>query len=72
MYQRNHIEAQEIKRRLNLMGIKFNIFKIFAVMGQVNLWAQKALADGKIDAQEAAELVAIICATLGIKAEIKL
>ena len=52
--------------------MKFNIFKIFMVMGAVSDWAQRALADGKIDAKEAAELVGIICSTLGLKAEIKI
>ena len=47
-------------------------WKVMAIMGAVSNWAQKALADGKIDAQEAGELVHAICEALGVKAEIKL
>ena len=45
--------------------------KIFSVMAAVSAWSSKAMADGKIDAKEAAELVEMICGALGVDAEIK-
>lgn len=48
------------------------MFKIMSIVGMINQWAGKALADGKIDAAEAGELIQMICTTLGVKCEIKL
>lgn len=47
-------------------------FKILMVTGAVTAWAQKALEDGKIDLEEAAELVRVICSALGVDAIINL
>lgn len=48
------------------------MFKIMSIIGVVNQWAGKALADGKIDAAEAGELILLICTTLGVKCDVKL
>jgi len=49
-----------------------NFFKIMAVVSAVSAWAQKALTDGKVDIDEAMELVRTIIGALGVNAEIKL
>ena len=43
------------------------IFKIFAVVATISAWAGKAMSDGKIDPDEAAELLLSICGVLGIE-----
>ena len=52
--------------------MNINYFGILGLVGKLMAWAQKALQDGKIDAQEAAELVAMIADVAGFKAEIQL
>lgn len=52
--------------------MKIGFFKIFAVVSAVGNWAGKAFADGRVDAAEAAELVAGIVGALGLPAELKL
>lgn len=47
------------------------IWKVLSVTAAVTSWASKALADGKIDADEIGELVKTICGIFGIKAEIQ-
>ena len=51
---------------------KIPFFKIFTVLAAVGSWATKALEDGKVDVDEAAELVSVICAALGVEAEVKI
>jgi len=42
------------------------IFKALALMGTISAWSDKALADGKITADEGAELILKVAATLGL------
>lgn len=49
-----------------------NFFKIMMAAGVFTEWAQKASADGKIDAAEVMELVTTMLQVLGIKAQVKL
>lgn len=49
-----------------------NWFKIMMAVSTFTIWAEKAGADGKIDAQEAIELVSAVLQILGVKAEIKI
>jgi len=42
------------------------IFKALALMGVISAWSDKALADGKITAEEGAELLVKMAATLGL------
>jgi len=42
------------------------IFKALAIMGTIAAWSDKALADGKVTAQEAAELIIQMAGTLGL------
>ena len=51
---------------------KMVFMKVFSVVSAIAAWSQRALADGKIDAGEAAELIGIIASTLGVTPEIKL
>lgn len=48
-----------------------SIFKIFMVFGIVSTWAAKALEDGKITLDEAADLGEQLGAALGIPTSIK-
>jgi hypothetical protein len=48
-----------------------SIWKIFAIFGIVSAWAERALADGKVTATEAAELVTALAGELGISFEIE-
>ena len=59
-----------INMEVRKMGINLNFWKILSVVMAVTSWATKALEDGKVDADEAAELVKTICAALGVAAEI--
>lgn len=52
--------------------MKMGLLTIITVLSAVSAWATKALADGKIDAAEAAELVTTICGALGVQAAIEL
>ena len=49
-----------------------NFFKIMMAVGTFTSWAEKAAADGKIDADEVMELVTEVLKILDVKAEIKL
>jgi len=49
-----------------------NFLKIMLAAGSFLSWAEKAGADGVIDADEVTELVKTVLNVLGIKAEIKL
>ena len=49
-----------------------SIWKIFAIFGIVSAWSEKALADGKVTADEAAELVTKLGAALGLPTEIEI
>jgi hypothetical protein len=49
-----------------------NWLKIVMAAGTFITWAEKAGADGKIDANEVMELVASVLSMLGVKAEINL
>ena len=65
MFPTNYInlEARKMEKR--------QIFwKILGIVMVVTSWATRALEDGKIDTDEAAELVKTICAALGVPSEI--
>ena len=47
----------------------FSIFKVFAILGVVSAWANKALEDGKISVQEGIGLVVDMAPVLGIPLE---
>jgi len=42
------------------------IFKALAIMGVIAAWSDKALADGKVTAEEAVELLIQMAGTLGL------
>lgn len=50
--------------------MQFGIFKIFQIFGIVSTWATKALEDGTVTLAEAVELVAALCAVIGITPEL--
>jgi hypothetical protein len=49
------------------MRVNVNWFKIFTVIGILESKLSKALEDGKIDFQEAMDLILTICSTLDIE-----
>lgn len=52
--------------------MEFGVFKIFSIFGIVSNWATKALADGRVTLAEAVELVAQLCAVIGIVPELEI
>ena len=51
--------------------MNFSIFKIFQVFGIVSSWCDKALADGKVTLNEAADLAIRIAEILGVAIDIE-
>ncbi len=51
--------------------MNFSIFKIFQVFGIVSSWCDKALADGKVTLNEAADLAIKIASILGVVIDIE-
>lgn len=52
--------------------MEFGVFKIFSIFGIVSNWATKALADGRVTLVEAVDLVAQLCAVIGIVPELEI
>ena len=52
------------------MGV--SVIRIFAIFGTVSTWVDKALADGVVTAQEAAELGISLAHQLGLPTEINI
>ncbi len=51
--------------------MNFSIFKVFQIFGIVSNWATKALADGKVTLNEAADLAIKIAELLDVTIEIE-
>ncbi|MBA7495946.1 hypothetical protein ES702_06542 [subsurface metagenome] len=49
--------------------MKIPIFMIFQFFGIISRWAEKALEDGKVTAQEGLELVMGLASLLGVRIE---
>ncbi|MBA7491628.1 hypothetical protein ES702_02176 [subsurface metagenome] len=49
--------------------MKIPIFMIFQFIGIISSWANKALEDGKVTAQEGLELVIALSSLLGVRTE---
>lgn len=52
--------------------MSISVFKIFKVFGTVSRWADKALEDGKVTAQEAVDLGLELAKDLGLPTEFNL
>ena len=52
--------------------MRISIFMIFQFFSILSAWALKALADGKVTATEALELVLSFCALLGVTPEFQI
>ena len=49
--------------------MRIPIFMIFQFFGVISSWASKALADGKVSAEEGLELVVALAGILGVQPE---